>query len=115
MVLHAGGRRMPWSRRNNLRSFFGPPRPVPAAQPHDQPLDLPSGLVRASLRTAAALAQSRGAFPTVTLPPLVAGLPTDVKVRAKFRKREAARGRETDKPMLLFHEGFFVPGHSLKV
>jgi len=38
-----------------------------------------------------------------------------VKVRAQFRKREAARGRETDKPMLLFHEGFFVPGHSLKV
>ena len=44
-----------------------------------------------------------------------AGLPADVKVRAQLREREAACGRETGESMLLFHEGYLVPGHSLKV
>jgi hypothetical protein len=33
----------------------------------------------------------------------------------QLRERKAAGGRETDELLLLFHDGFLVPGHSLKV
>jgi hypothetical protein len=91
------------------------PGPVLAAFPQDQLGNLLGGLVRTTVRPTATLAQTRGAFLAVTLPSLVAGLPADVKVRAQLGEREAARGRETDELLLLFHEGYLVPGHSLKV
>lgn len=67
------------------------------------------------MRSATSLAQARGTFLTVAFSPLVAGLPVDVEIRAQRREREAACGRETDELMFLFHEGYLLPGHSLKV
>jgi len=91
------------------------PGPVLAAFPQDQWCNPLGGLVRATVRPAAALAQSRDAILAITHHPLVTGLPADVIVRTQLREREAARGRETDESLLLFHEGYLVPGHSLKV
>jgi hypothetical protein len=88
---------------------------VLAAFSLDQLCDPQGGLMRTTVRPAAALAQPRRAFLAVSAHPLVAGLPADVKIRTQLRERKAARGRETDESMLLFHEGYLVPGHSLKV
>lgn len=92
-----------------------PPGAVPASLPQDEPLDPRGGLVRATVRPATALAQSRRPGLAVTGQPLVTGLPADLEIRAQFGAREAATGRETDELLLLFHDGYLVPGHSLKV
>jgi len=91
------------------------PGPVLAAFPQDQLRNPQGGLMRTAVRPAAALTQTRRAILTETDHPLVAGLAADAKVRAQLREGEAAGGRETDELMLLFHEGYLVPGHSLKV
>jgi hypothetical protein len=51
----------------------------------------------------------------ITPQPLVAGLAADQKLQAKLGHRELAGAGLTDESLLLFHEGYLVPGHSLKV
>lgn len=89
-----------------------PPRAVLAPLAQDQPLDLLGGLVSATKRATAALMQPERSELSVTPQPLVAGLAADLKIRAQLSERKAARGRETDEALLLFHWGYFVPGHS---
>lgn len=108
-----------------------PPEPMRAAQQllqllrapgamlaplaEDQLFDLRRRLLRAAVRSPAAFPQTGRAFLLITAQPLVAGLPAHLKVCAQLRHRELAGAGQADESMLLFHEGYLVPGHSLKV
>lgn len=71
--------------------------------------------MRTVLRPMAARLQTRPAFVTVSPQPFVASLPTDLKIQAQLSECESAAQRQTDEAMFLFHDGYFVPGHSLEV
>jgi hypothetical protein len=92
--------------------LLGTPRSVPATKPQDQSLDLLGGLMRAAVRSAAAIAQTCRSFFAVTLQPLVGTLAADVKIRTQLGHRELAGAGQTDESMLLFHGFNLLPGHS---
>jgi hypothetical protein len=80
-----------------------------------QALDRFGRVVRTASRPATAAAQAPHAFLLIASQPPVTGLPADVKIRAQLGQGKPARASQTDESVLLFHGGYFVPGHSLKV
>ena len=73
------------------------------------------GMIRTAAGTSAALPQTGRPGLLITPQPLVAGLPADLKIRTQLRHRKLAGAGQTDESKLRFHEGYLVPGHSLKV
>jgi hypothetical protein len=54
-------------------------------------------------------------FSLITTQPFVAGLPTDLKIRAQLGQRKLPGRGQTDESMHFFRGRYLVSGHSLRI